>query len=249
MSSKRTALVTGAAARIGAAIARHLHRRGCNLAVHCNSSTDAAAALARELNAEREGSAVVVAADISSMDGVESLAGQTREALEDWGGSLDVLVNNASRFYPTPLPGTQLFEWDDLLNSNLRGPYFLIQQLREALSAAGGSVVNILDIYADRPMPGHAVYSASKAALKMMTMALAAELAPEVRVNGVSPGAILWPEREMAEDAREAIIKKIALGRLGAPDDVASAVAYLALDAPYITGEILNVDGGRSLNI
>jgi pteridine reductase len=249
MSSDRTALVTGAGARIGAAIARGLHRRGCRLIVHCNANTDGAAKVADELNGAREGSAVVMAADLSSMDGIESLAEQTKAALKSWGSGLDLLVNNASRFYPTPVLQTHVYEWDDLLDSNLRGPYFLVQKLLEPLQQAAGSVVNIIDIFGDRPMRGHTVYSVSKAGLKMLTLALASELAPRVRVNGVAPGAILWPEREMPEASRDAVLGSISLGRLGDPDDVASAVAYLALDAPYVTGEILKVDGGRSLNL
>jgi pteridine reductase len=249
MSSDRTALVTGAGARIGAAIARGLHRRGCRLIVHCNANTDGAATVADELNGAREGSAVVMAADLSSMDGIESLAEQTKAALKSWGSGLDLLVNNASRFYPTPVLQTHVYEWDDLLDSNLRGPYFLVQKLLEPLQQAAGSVVNIIDIFGDRPMRGHTVYSVSKAGLKMLTLGLASELAPRVRVNGVAPGAILWPEREMPEASRDAVLGSISLGRLGDPDDVASAVAYLALDAPYVTGEILKVDGGRSLNL
>lgn len=249
MSSNTTALVTGAAARIGAAIARGLHARGCNVVVHYNANAESATALADELNAEREGSAVTVAADISQTDGVESLAEQAGAALEPWGGSLDVLVNNASRFYPTAVGETRLYEWEDLFNSNVRGPYFLVQALVGPLRAAGGCIVNILDIHAERPMRGHAVYSVSKAALRMMTLSLAAELAPQIRVNGVAPGAILWPERDVPDEARANVLSRIVLERLGDPADIASAVAYLALDAPYITGEIINVDGGRSLNI
>lgn len=249
MSSNTTALVTGAAARIGAAIARGLHARGCNVIVHYNANAEAATALADELNAERKGSAVTVAADISQADGVESLAEQAGAALEPWGGSLDVLVNNASRFYPTAVGETRLYEWEDLVNSNVRGPYFLVQALIGPVRAAGGCIVNILDIHAERPMRGHAVYSVSKAAMRMMTLSLAAELAPQIRVNGVAPGAILWPERDVPDEARANVLSRIALERLGDPADIASAVAYLALDAPYITGEIINVDGGRSLNI
>lgn len=249
MSSNTTALVTGAAARIGAAIARRLHERGCNVVVHYNANAEGAAAMVEAMNAARADSAALVSADLSQMDGVKSLAAQVREALAGWGGGLGVLVNNASRFYPTPVAETRLYEWDDLINSNLRGPYFLVQELLEPLRAAAGSIVNILDIHAERPMHGHAVYCTSKAGLRMLTMSLARELAPEVRVNGVAPGAILWPERDEPEAARAAILRRTALGRLGDPDDIASAVAFLALDAPYITGEIINVDGGRSLNM
>ncbi len=249
MSSNANALVTGSAARIGAAVVRRLHRRGCNVIVHYNASGEDARALADALNRDRSDSAVLASADLSSMEGVKSLGHQTREALAHWGGGLRVLVNNASRFYPTRVGDTRLYEWEDLLNSNLRGPYFLIQGLLEALREAEGAIVNLLDIHAARPMPEHPVYCASKAGLRMLTLSLAAELAPSVRVNGVSPGAILWPDREISDKAKESILSKTALGRLGDPEDIASAVTYLALDAPYITGEILNVDGGRSLNM
>lgn len=249
MSSKATALITGAGARIGAAIARALHERGCRVLVHYNANADGANALAGELNETRAESAAVVSGDLSRTDGVEALSSQIKGLVEKWGGGLDVLVHNASRFYPTPIADTRLYQWEDLFNSNLRGPYFLTQALLEPLRVAGGAIVNILDIHSERPMRGHAVYSASKAALRMLTQALAVELAPQVRVNGVSPGAILWPERDVAEDARAEILSRIAMERLGDPSDVASAVVYLALDAPYITGEIIKVDGGRSLNM
>lgn len=249
MSSQKTAVITGAGARIGAAIARELHQRGCNVVVHYNANAGGAEALAEELNGIRGDSAAVACADLSRMDGIEALAAQVSEILGSWESELGVLVNNASRFYPTDVSDTRLYEWDDLINSNLRGPYFLVQSLLEPLRAASGSVINILDIHAERPMRGHSVYCLSKAGLKMLTLSLAAELAPEVRVNGVSPGAILWPEHEVSEEGKEAVLNRTALGRLGDPSDVASAVAYLALDAPYVTGEILKVDGGRSLNM
>ena len=160
-----------------------------------------------------------------------------------------MLVNNASRFYPTPVSETRAWQWDDLLNSNLRGPYFLVQALLEELRTAGGSVINIVDVHAERPMSGHPVYCISKAGLAMMTKSLARELGPAVRVNGVSPGAILWPENEPDAAQKQAILQRTALKRLGDPADIASAVVYLALDAPYVTGQILAIDGGRSLNM
>jgi pteridine reductase len=177
--------------------------------------------------------------------GVEELAGQVKSNFS----KLDVLVNNASRFYPTAVGATLAWQWDDLLNSNLKGPYFLAQALLGELRAAQGSIINLLDVHSERPMKGHAPYCISKAGLAMMTLALARDLGPDIRVNGVSPGAILWPEIEPTEDEKQSILKHTALGRLGEPADVANAVAYLALDAPYITGQILAVDGGRSLNI
>lgn len=242
---RRVALVTGAAARIGAAVAETLHRRGCEVAVHCNANRAGAEALADRMNTERDGSAFVVQADLSQPAGVEALAAQVSSRC----GRLDVLVNNASRFYPNVVGETHAWQWEDLMNSNLRGPWFLVQALLGQLRAAGGSVVNIIDVYAERPMRDHSIYCISKAGLAMMTRALARELGPEVRVNGVSPGAILWPESAPAELAKNDILGRTALGRLGEPGDIASAVAYLALDAPYVTGQILAVDGGRSLNI
>ena len=245
MSRAKTALVTGAAVRIGAATVRKLHTKGCDVLVHCNSKVQQAQDLAAELNAARAGSASIAQADLSTPKGVEALAGACRETF----GQLDVLVNNASRFYPTKVGQTLAWQWDDLLNSNLRGPYFLVQALLGELQAAKGCVVNIVDIHAERPMPGHAVYNISKAGIAMLTKALAQELGPGVRVNGVSPGAIMWPEAEMTEGEKQSILERTSLGRVGDPSDIASAVAYLALDAPYVTGQILAVDGGRSLNV
>ena len=241
----KTALVTGAAARIGAAIAETLHDRGCDVLLHYNSNAESAQRLADRLNASRANSATLVSAELSNAAGIDLLARTTKSQFD----RLDILVNNASRFYPT-LPGeTQAWQWDDLMNSNLRGPYFLVQALLGELMAAQGVVVNLVDVHAERPMRGHAVYCISKAGMAMMTRALAKELGPEIRVNGVAPGAILWPENEPPEKVKQAILQRTALERIGEPADVASAVAYLALDAPYITGQILAVDGGRSLNM
>ena len=245
ISGRRVALVTGAAARIGAAVAAELHVRGCDLVLHYNSNRAGADEQAERLNAARPGSVVVAGADLSQDGEIEALAERVRTEY----GRLDVLVNNASRFYPTRVGETRAWQWDDLLNSNLRGPWFLAQALLGELRTAGGSIVNIIDVHAERPMPGHAVYCISKAGLAMMTRALARELGPAVRVNGVSPGAILWPEAEPGTAEKHSILKRTALGRLGEPADIAGAVAYLALDAPYVTGQILAVDGGRTLNI
>jgi len=245
MSSRKTALVTGAAARIGAATITALHGRGCDVLLHYNSSREPAQRLVDELNAKRSESAALAQADLSAPAGVASLAEQVSARFS----RLDVLVNNASRFYPTAAGETQAWQWDDLINSNLRGPYFLVQALLGELRTAGGSVINILDVHADRPMKGHAVYCISKAGLAMMTRALAQELGPSIRVNGVAPGAILWPENEPDSAEKQSILGRTALGRLGDPSDIASAVVYFALDAPYVTGQILAVDGGRSVNL
>ena len=245
MSRARNALVTGAAARIGKVIAERLHARGCNVLLHYNSKRSEAEALAERLNDKRPGSAGVAGGDLSAPSGVEQLA----QAAREWAPSLDLLVNNASRFYPTRVGDTLAWQWDDLVNSNLRGPYFLVQALLELLAQGGGSVVNIVDIHADRPMKEHPVYCISKAGLAMMTRSLAAELAPQIRVNGVSPGAILWPERDTGVEEKASILSKVALERCGSSEDIAEAVCYLGLDADYVTGQILAVDGGRSLNM
>jgi len=244
-SGSRVALVTGAAARIGASIAAALHGRGCDLLLHCNSNRAGADSLAERLDDARPGSVEVIQADLSGQASFDALADQIHAAF----GRLDVLVNNASRFYATPVGSTLAWQWEDLLNSNLRGPWFLVQAVLPDLQASRGSVVNILDVHAERPMRGHAVYCISKAGLAMMTKALASELGPAVRVNGVSPGAILWPEVEPAEAEKRSILGRTTLARLGEPADIASAVVYLALDAPFVTGQILAVDGGRSLNM
>ena len=245
MSSRKTALVTGAAARIGACTAETLHARGCDVLLHCNSSVDRAEELAGRLNGIRADSATVASADLSSLDDIESLADAVRQRFD----RLDILVNNASRFYPTRVGETQSWQWEDLVNSNLRGPYFLVQALLEELQTAGGAIINIVDIYSRRPLANHGVYVISKAGLEMMTKSMAAELGPTVRVNGVSPGAILWPENESDDSAKQAVLDKTVMKRIGEADDIATAVAYFALDAPYVTGQILAVDGGRSLNM
>jgi pteridine reductase len=241
----KTALVTGAARRIGACIARTLHERGCDLILHYRGSAADADDLAAELNALRVESAIAVQADLADGNALGQLAAKVRSRAP----KLDLLVNNASRFFPTAVGETSREQWDDLMESNLAGPYFLTQALLPEIEAARGSVVNILDVHAQRPMKGHAVYSMAKAGLRMMTLAMAKELGPEVRVNGVAPGAILWPENDMQTAEQQKILDKVVLGKAGAPEDIASAVAYLGLDAPYVTGQVLAVDGGRSLNI
>ena len=244
-SSTGKALITGSAARIGAHIASALHARGLDVMIHCNANVEGAQALAGRLNGRRADSAVTFSADLSGEAGTDALAA----ACNEWTDRLDVLVNNASRFYPTVVGETHGYQWDDLVGSNLRGPYFLAQGVLPALRAAGGAIVNLLDVHAERPMSGHAVYCIAKAGLHMMTLALARELGPEVRVNGVAPGAILWPEPEPDERVKARILERVVLGRTGVPADIASAVVYLALDATYVTGQVLAVDGGRLLNI
>ena len=244
-SISKTAVVTGAARRIGACIAETLHQRGCDVFLHYHQSSDSVEKLAKKLYKLRQGSASIVQADLGQAEDIKRLAVQVRART----GQLDLLVNNASRFFQTTVGTTSNEQWDDLMDSNLRGPYFLTQALLPELSTAGGSVVNLLDVHAVRPMSGHAVYCMAKAGLQMMTLALAKDLGPQVRVNGVAPGAILWPEQDHNSEAQQKILKKTVMGRAGDPRDIASAVAYLGLDAPYVTGQVLAVDGGRSLNI
>jgi len=241
----RVALITGAARRIGACIAETLHTRGFTVFLHYHSSSGAVDELANSLNALRPDSAFPVQADLGNMEEINRLAVRVRAH----SGQLDLLVNNASQFFPTTVGETSLKQWDDLMNSNLRGPYFMVQALLPELVTAGGSVVNLLDVHAVKPMPGHAVYCMAKAGLQMMTLALSKELGPQIRVNGVAPGAILWPEQESNSATQQVILSKTVMGRAGSPEDIASAVVYLGLDAPYVTGQVLAVDGGRSLNI
>lgn len=243
MSTPARALITGAARRIGATIARRLHRDGYDLILHYRHSAAEAEALSRHLNRIRPDSCRCLQADLNDMEAVEQLAQQVIHS-----GNLDLLVNNASTFYPTPLDEVGQSDWDCLINSNLRGPFFLTRTLAPELKRSRGCVINLVDIHAERGLSGHPVYSIAKAGVKMMTLSLARELAPAVRVNGVSPGAILWPEADAAlnEAARQAIVDKTLLGRTGRPEDIADAIAFLA-SASYITGQILAVDGGRSV--
>ena len=242
----RWALVTGAAKRIGAVIARTLHAAGANVAIHYNRSATDAEQLSAELNRRRAKSAFTVGADMRDISAVERMAAQV---LERTGGRLDVLVNNASNFYPTPIGTITLEQWDDLFGSNLKAPLFLSQALVPALRAARGVIVNIVDVHSQRPLRDHPVYGPAKAGLAMLTRSLAKDLGPDVRVNGVSPGAILWPDegQGMSDSLRAAIIKQTALKRAGEPEDIAAAVLFLVRDAPYVTGQIIAVDGGRSI--
>lgn len=237
------ALVTGAARRIGAAVARHLHARSWRIAIHYRSSSAEADALSDELNAARPDSARTVGADLCD---VARLPDLVADCARFW-GRLDALINNASAFYPTPPAETTETQWDDLLCSNLKAPYFLATAAIAFLGPVRGSIVNIVDVHADRPLKGHPVYSISKAGLAMMTRALARELGPAIRVNGVAPGAILWPEAGLDDEAQEEILARTALRRPGEPGDVARTVHFLLTDAPYVTGQIIAVDGGRTL--
>jgi len=239
----KCALITGAARRIGATIAARLHDAGATVAIHYRGSDQAATDLRDQLNAKRENSAEIFQADLNDDEHLASLV----QNVTQWSGQLDVLVNNASSFYPTPMGTVTNDQWDDLIGSNLKAPLFLSQAAMPALVSSRGCIINIVDIHAQRPLRDHTVYGAAKAGLAMLTRSLAKDLAPEIRVNGVAPGAILWPEDEMSQETREKILDAVPLGRQGAPEDIAGAVIYLARDAQYVTGQIIAVDGGRSL--
>jgi len=242
---QKIALVTGATRRIGAAIARKLHDRGFDVILHFRNSSGRAEQLALELNQVRANSARILRADFEQPREVTAMADQVRSMTDH----LDALVNNASTFEPSPVGGVDEDQWDALMASNLRAPFFLSQALQPLLTAGQGCIVNLVDIHAERPLKDYSVYCIAKAGLLMMTRSLARELAPDVRVNGVAPGSILWPEQELDEAAKQSILERTALKRRGDPEDIAAAVAFLVLDAPYVTGEILTVDGGRSLNM
>jgi len=241
-SSRRVALVTGAARRIGAVIARRLHAAGYDVALHARRSRAELAALIEELERTRASSTLALEADLGDAGVLPDLVNASVARF----GRLDALVNNAAAFYPTPVGTATTAQWDELLGTNARAPFFLAQAAAPHLAATNGAIVNIVDIYAEQPLAGHAIYSMSKAALAAMTKALARDLAPDVRVNGVAPGAILWPDAGKNEAAQQALIERTPLKRTGSPDDIAGAVLWL-LDASFVTGEIVRVDGGRHL--
>jgi len=244
-SQRPVALITGAAKRVGATIARTLHAGGYDLALHYRHSQAEMSALCEELEQIRPGSTLAIQAELADIAGLPDIVEKCTARF----GRLDALVNNASAFFPTPIGTVTAAQWDDLFTGNARAPLFLAQAAAPALRAARGAIVNIIDIYAQRPLPGHAVYCMAKAALVMMTLALARELAPEVRVNAVAPGAVLWPESGKAYADQTDLIARTPLRRTGAPEDVAGAVLFLLRDARFTTGQILAVDGGRSLVI
>lgn len=237
------ALITGAARRLGAAIARRLHGAGYDLALHYRSSAADMQALATELESARAGSVLTLQADLADLDRIPELVGQTVGHY----GRLDALVNNASSFEPTALGETTPAQWDALFAANARAPLFLAQAAAPHLRAAQGAIVNLADIYAERPLRGHTVYCMAKAALVMATKSLALELAPEVRVNAIAPGAILWADSETSDAKKSAILARTPLARNGTPQEIAEAVRWLLQDAGYSTGQVLRVDGGRLL--
>ena len=246
----KTAMITGSAKRVGAVIAQTLHQAGYNVIIHCRLSRQAADELAVSLNSERPDSAKVIQGDLNIETVYNSLVEQ---AYQCW-GRLDVLVNNASSFYPTPVGNITIDDWNNLINSNMKAPLFLAQAAAPYLKQTQGSIINMVDVHGQRPMKEHTVYCAAKAGLAMLTMSLAKELGPDIRVNGVAPGAILWPagdgpSGDMPEHTKNLILERTSLKRPGKPIDIAKTILFLIRDADYITGQIIAVDGGRSINI
>lgn len=241
--TNKVALITGAAKRIGNRTTRLLHANGFNVVIHCHQSVNDAQRLADELNQQRTNSAQILIGDLLDTANLPNLAAKAVTLF----GQIDILINNASSFYPTNVKDSTLAQWDDLMGTNLKAPFFLIKALESQLSANKGCVINMVDIHAERPLLGYPIYCMAKAGLAMLTKSLSRELAPNIRVNGIAPGAILWHENELNEDDKNTVINEIALKRLGDPQDIAEAILYLT-NASYVTGHILAVDGGRSVN-
>lgn len=243
MTQNKVVLITGAAHRIGAVTARLLHQAGMNIVLHYRGSRIAAQQLQKELLQQRPDSVILVQADLHSPAALPALVQQAHASWQ----RLDVLINNASTFYSTPVGSVSDDQWNDLIGTNLKAPFFLAQAAAPFLQQCKGCIVNIVDIHADRPLKGFPIYSMAKAGLVMLTKALAAELGPNIRVNAVAPGAILWPEY-LDEVNQQRIVSKTFLKRKGDPEDIANTILFLINDAGYITGQVLVVDGGRSLN-
>ena len=240
-SPRRVALVTGAARRIGAAIARTLHAAGYDLALHYRGSGQDMLALAAALDQARSGSVLTLQADLAE---ASAPAGLVDDAVRHF-GRLDALVNNASAFFESPLADTTAEQWDTLFAINARAPFLLCQAAAPALRESGGAIVNLTDLYAPRPRPDVLAYAASKAALEALTRGMASAMGPAVRVNAVAPGAILWPEQGAEDGERQAMLARTPLGRTGTVDEIAESVRWLLMDAGFVTGQVLRVDGGR----
>jgi pteridine reductase len=238
----KAVLITGGARRIGAAIARVLHAAGMDVIIHYRHSADAAFALQEELHAHRPGSVTLCQADLTNSGAYETLTQCAHQAF----GRLDALINNASAFYPTPVDRATQAQWDDLFAINLKAPFFLAQACAPMLALHNGAIINLADIYAKRPLAQHPIYSAAKAGLISLTRSLARDLGPDIRVNAIAPGAVLWPETGISDENRDEIVQRTPLRRLGSPEDIARTVCFLLRDAPFITGQVINVDGGRS---
>lgn len=244
-ASDKIILITGGAKRIGRQMTLTLHAAGHNIVVHYRSSANAATLLVNELNEIRDNSAIAVQGDLLDVSCVPRIISTSIKHF----GRLDVLINNASSFYPTPIELLEEDFWNDLVGSNLKAPAFLAKHAAKHLRDTSGCIINIVDIHAQKPMANHPIYCSAKAGLEMLTKALARDLAPSIRVNGVSPGAILWPEQKTDNAEKENIIKKIPLQRMGDPDDIAKMVRFLIDEAHYVTGQVIAVDGGRSVMI
>jgi pteridine reductase len=245
-SNNKVALVTGAAHRIGERIAKELHGSGYRIVIHYRNSAGAAEQLVDTLNEQRADSAQCLQANLADLQSIKSLAEKT---VNRW-GRLDALVNNASSFYPTDIQTSTEEQWEDLMSGNVKGAFFLSQALIPELEKTRGCIVNLIDIHAEAPLKNHSIYCIAKAGAAMMTKSLANDLGPHIRVNGISPGAILWPENEaqLTVEAKAEILKRVPLEKIGDPGDIARTAKFLICDAPYITGQIIAVDGGRSLN-
>jgi pteridine reductase len=236
-------LITGGSRRVGAVVCRHLHAHGANLVIHYRSSKDDALVLQAELQRARPDSVALLQGDLLDYARLETLVRDAALAF----GRLDVLLNNASSFYPTPMGQATEQQWDDLLGSNLKAPFFLCQAAAPYLKRSGGCIVNMADVHADRPLKNYPIYCAAKAGIVMLTKSLARELGPEVRVNAIAPGTILWPEHELNDAIKAQILERVPQKRSGEPMDIARTVLFLIRDAQYISGQVIAVDGGRSV--
>ena len=240
---KKWALITGGAKRIGATIAETLHNNGFNVAIHYNSSSDSAEQLCAQFNAKKQDSSIAIGADLLDQSSLENLIPSLIEKTK----RLDILVNNASTFYPTPIEKIALEDWENLFGTNLKAPLFLSKYAAKYLRQSRGTIINIIDIHSKKPLKDHPIYGSAKSGLAMLTRSLASDLAPAVRVNGISPGLILWPENNPSDQVKNNILQQIPLKKIGTSEDIANCVLFLIEDAPYITGEIIAVDGGRSM--
>lgn len=243
MSENKVALVTGGAQRVGACLCKTLHAAEYNVLIHYRHSANEASQLAAALNTIRPNSAHGLPADLLDHKQIKRLIDAAKQT---W-GKLDLLINNASSFYPTDIGTSSEDDWQDLIGSNMKAPFFLSQAATPLLKERQGSIINITDIHAQKPLKGHTIYCSAKAGLVMLTKSLAKELAPDIRVNAIAPGAILWPENNMSDEVKQKIVNDIALKRIGEPNDIAKTALFLARDANYITGQVIAVDGGRSL--
>jgi len=241
---KKWVLITGGAKRIGAMIARTLHDEGMNLIIHYNTSSDDANKLCAEINSSRVDSAIAIGANLTNQSEVDHLIPEIIKQT----GQLDVLINNASTFYPTPIEDITLDDWDNLVGTNLKAPLFLCKHAAPYLKESKGCIVNMIDIHAKKPLKNHPIYGPAKSGLAMLTRSLARDLAPDVRVNGIAPGMILWPENEPSDEIKQTVIDQIPLKRSGDPEDIANAALFLTTQANYMTGQIISVDGGRGIN-